>query len=912
MATSIEEILRNNYVEGAWHSHVSLVQPKGRFNFNRIGMENLWDIYCNSIKNENCIVGLAEKPQQYLPVLVDVDLKIKDDGLIEYGEHLYTEKQYKQIIEIYQSVLRQIVNNCDDDNLLCVLLEKPIYWVNSGEISYAKNGFHLHFPNIFLNKADQEIHLLPRVRELVKEMKIFSNLGIEDSSSVIDKAACKNHWLVYGSRKSEDMEPYVVTNVISSDGVDMDIEEAFSNYKIYDNNEKELNIKDRVEEYLPRILSIIPWGRKTNELRNGLELPLKELKENNNNRKEYKITPLCITETLKLSKKLLALVADWRSEDYHEWRQMGWVLFNISDGCDEGLQQWLDFSARCQEKYDETSCVYEWGKMVKKNYTIGTLKHIAKQDNPEKYAESIKEQISNKIKDSLNGTHNDIAKILKEQYGNEFVCASITNKCWFHFNGQIWEEMEEGNFLREKISDDKGLVAKYKEQLSDCGNSLGCEDKSLKAMYEARIKQIMKIIDNLKSAPFKNNVMKEAMEVFYNRDFKQKLDQDKNKIAFKNGVYDLNENRFRVGLPEDYISKCLPIDYKEYQDTDEEVENVVEFLQKVFPDTSIRNYFLDTYSDIFVGGNTQKKVYLWTGEGDNGKSITQAFFDRMLGELAIKFNTQYFTGKKVSTGSANPELARAAPPVRHVTMEEPDADETLNIGELKKLSGGDTYWARDLFEKGKSSREVKPMFTLTFICNKLPKLKYSDKATWNRLRVIPFESTFVEPGQPCPKTFEEQLLEKKFPMDKQFDSKVNGMVGAFAWYLLEWRKKVTIRVEPEKVKEATAIYRRQNDIYRQFIEENIIEDENSIISLAEMYAHFKEWFKEGWSNMTVPIKNEVKEYFEKLWGDIEKGNRWRGYRIKTLQEELDAGDALILEENDLVNYDTNGNSLPPL
>jgi P4 family phage/plasmid primase-like protien len=557
--------------------------------------------------------------------------------------------------------------------------------------------------------------------------------------------------------------------------------------------------------------------------------------------------------------------------------------------------------------------VYEWDKMIKKNYTIATLRHLAKKDNPTQYNQFIKDKIQNKIKDSLDGAHNDIAKVLEEEYGNEFVCASITNKIWYQFKDHIWQEMEEGNFLREKISDDNGLIEKYREQMRECVNNLGGDDKAEKAMYEARMKQVAKIIGNLKSAPFKNNVMKEAMEVFYKREFKQKLDQNKNLIAFKNGVYDLNENKFRDGLPEDYISKCLPIDYKTYQDTDAEVENVVEFLQKVFPDTSIRNYFLDTYSDIFVGGNTQKKVYLWTGEGDNGKSITQAFFDRMLGELAIKFNTQYFTGKKVSTGSANPELSRAAPPVRHVTMEEPDADETLNIGELKKLSGGDTYWARDLFEKGKSTREVKPMFTLTFICNKLPKLKYSDKATWNRLRVIPFESTFVEPGQPCPKTFEEQLLEKKFPMDKQFDSKIQGMVGAFAWYLLEWRKKVTIRVEPEKVKEATAVYRRQNDIYRQFIEENITEDKNAYIALAEIYAHFKEWYKEGWSNMTVPIKNEVKEYFERLWGDTEKGYRWRGYRIRTLQEDLDAGNAIVLEEDDLINYDDeNGKALPPM
>jgi len=303
---------------------------------------------------------------------------------------------------------------------------------------------------------------------------------------------------------------------------------------------------------------------------------------------------------------------------------------------------------------------------------------------------------------------------------------------------------------------------------------------------------------------------------------------------------------------------------------------------------------------------------MWTGEGDNAKSITQKFFELMLGELAIKFNTQYFTGKKVASGSANPELSRAAPPVRHATMEEPDADEQLNIGELKKLSGGDSYWARDLFERGKSTREVFPMFTLTFICNKLPKLKYSDKATWNRIRVIPFESTFVDPSEPCPETLDEQLRQKRFPMDKEFGKKIPNMVSAFAWYLLQWRQKVSVRVEPAKVREATAIYRRQNDIYRQFIEESITEDKNASINITEMYAQFKEWFKEGWPNMSLPIKNEVKEYFDRLWGDADRGVKWIGYRIRTLQDDVDSGEVIILEEDDLVKYQTDGAAAPPM
>ena len=52
-------------------------------------------------------------------------------------------------------------------------------------------------------------------------------------------------------------------------------------------------------------------------------------------------------------------------------------------------------------------------------------------------------------------------------------------------------------------------------------------------------------------------------------------------------------------------------------------------------------------------------------------------------------------------------------------------------------------------------------------------------------------------------------------------------------------------------------------LYRQFIEECIIECDNTL-SLVELYSYFKDWFKEGWPNMQLPIKNNVKEYFEKF------------------------------------------------
>lgn len=906
----VENILKKNYTDGVFHTHVSLIQPKGKFLFNREGFENFWKLYCELIKNnkEN-IVGIAEKPQSYLPVLGDIDIKIKETEDMNFGEHIYNSDQLQSVIEIYQSVLRNIVEDCTDEQLLCVVLEKPIYRITKNNNTYTKNGFHLHFPNIFLRKIDQEVQLIPRVQDLINESKIFINLGFEDSGKVIDNACCKVPWLLYGSRKSEEMNPYLVTQIIDHEGNKVSLDKAFRHYRIYDKKEKIINIKNDIEFYLPRILSIMPCGRETSELRHGLISPLKEKikeKRKKNKDKQIKITT---KEALEISKKLLPMLSQFRTEDRNEWMTIGWILFNIGEGSTEALDQWCEFSSRDKENYDEGTCIFEWEKMTKKDLTLGTLRYYASIDNPEEYNNFKKVQAESHVKNSLSGSHNDIAKVLHEEYGNEFVCASISNKTWFQFRNHKWQEIEEGVYLRQKIS--KEISKKYIDIGKELYMDMSKADKSEESAIQNRLKQVQKIVSNLKSAPYKNNIMKEAMEVFYDRRFREKLNKNAYLIGFKNGVYDLKLNCLRPGRPEDFISKAMPIDYKEFDETDEEVLNVYDFLEKVFPDKSVRNYFLDVSSDVFVGGNHQKQVYFWTGEGDNGKSVTQSFFEKMLGELAIKFSTTLITGKKTSNGSANPELSRAGDGIRWATLEEPDGDEQINIGTLKNLSGNDSYWARDLFQKGKEAKEITPMFKLIFICNKLPKLKYSDKATWNRIRVIPFESTFVRPGKPCPKTYEEQLRQKKFPMDKQFSKKIPGMIHAFAWVLLKHRTQIKVRIEPPKVTQATEIYRKQNDIYRQFIEESIIEDKSFTLSLIELYSNFKEWHKEGFPNYSLPIKNEIKEYFEKVWGECEKGSRWKGYRIRSLQDDIDDGSAIILKNEDLVEYD-NKKTLPPM
>ena len=893
-------LLERNKTDGVHHSHGSMMNPIGNFQFNRHSLEEFWEAYCTEIEQEHFNYGIGEVSGQHLPVLVDVDLKIPEETNPFEDNHLYNIEQVESIIKIYHKVLRDIVDECFDENLTCVLLEKEPYLDRSGPTAYIRNGFHLHFPSLFMDKKDQKMHLIPRVKELVDKTKMFANLGKEKSGSVIDDGYCTVRWLLYGSKKSEQMNPYLVSKIYNHKMEHLTVDEAFAHYMIFDKNEKSINIRQRVAFFIPRILSVVLSGRASliKDVKSGI-IPVFDQTKNKPKPEQplrvYEKTT--IEEDIAVAERLLPMISDDRASDYLEWMMVGWVLYNISNGSSAGYKLWASFSKRCADKFDETRCVYEWDKMVKGNYTIGTLKHLASIDSPDEYKKFKSEQTGKIVDDSMGGTHNDIARILHSEYGNEFVCARSSPARWFRFCGHVWEEIEDGLELRRKISEEVSQLFKDKSKtLYDVADDSGAQMK---------LKQYLKIIKDLKSSPFKGNVMKEASEIFYNKNFLDKLDSNPYLIAFKNGVYDLEKNVFRAGKPEDFISKTMPINFKNFSQDDREVRDVYSFLEKVFPDKSVRDFFVDINSEIFVGKNTRKEVQMWTGEkGNNGKSVMQRLFNSMLGnKFCIKMETTLITGAKPNAGGAWPELSRAGNGVRGVFFDELTDEEEIKLSMFKKLSGNDTFAARDCFEKGKDMKDYTPMFKMFIISNKLARFhKGGDQASWNRVCVIPFESVFVDPSDPAgvPDTYEEQLRQKRFPMDKKLDDKVIGMAEAFAWILLQRRINPVITYKPEKVLQAILAYRRRNDIYRQYIEERIVEDSRGKITLQELYNDVKEWIKEsfGGNNKSNSLeKNEVKDYFTNLWGDDEKGVKWSGFRFRTMQDDIDDGSVVILTQN---------------
>jgi len=135
------------------------------------------------------------------------------------------------------------------------------------------------------------------------------------------------------------------------------------------------------------------------------------------------------------------------------------------------------------------------------------------------------------------------------------------------------------------------------------------------------------------------------------------------------------------------------------------------------------------------------------------------------------------------------------------------------------------------------------------------------------------------------------------------------MIEAFAYMLLEHRKIVRKRFEPKKVKMATEGYRKKNDIYRQYIEESIVDDDSDGVklSLSDLYASFKLWFREAMPQHTIPTKQELSSYFEKAWGDPARGKRWPNKRLRTLKDDVDDGEAIVIEAPNEINNDAGEN-----
>ncbi len=297
---------------------------------------------------------------------------------------------------------------------------------------------------------------------------------------------------------------------------------------------------------------------------------------------------------------------------------------------------------------------------------------------------------------------------------------------------------------------------------------------------EISIRKISELIRKLKTGSFKDRVMKEAKELFYMEGFDGIMDSNSNLIAVHNGVIEVLSTKaiFREGKPEDYLSRCTPVHYrKDYTWEHPKVKELMSWISKVFVDKELKSYFLKFCASCLKGRNSDKIFPIWSGDGDNSKSMIIKLFEATFSCYCIKIPVTAATGKRAQSSSATPEIARSKN-ARVAFLQEPDNEETLRACFIKEISGGDSFFGRMLHDNG---GDIQVTFKIILVCNSIPLFVNPDKAVRNRAWILPFLSTW---SVDAPEDEKEQFKARVFPLDTDFENTIPSMTPAFMWVCL--------------------------------------------------------------------------------------------------------------------------------
>ena len=196
-------------------THISQ-NPNGKY---KVPMSDLRKFYhfFNTTKEVTSILEIASS--NYIPFLIDVDLKIETRNG-KNQKKLYEKNHVKNIVDCALSVLKECLVDLKDDDISCFLLERSGYIEKRNSKEYFKNGFHIHFPRIFLTRNQYECIIIPKLEKKMKDENIELPYGTT-YTNVIDKSIYKGKgkpWFLYGSSKPDVNDPYHCTRVYYGDG----------------------------------------------------------------------------------------------------------------------------------------------------------------------------------------------------------------------------------------------------------------------------------------------------------------------------------------------------------------------------------------------------------------------------------------------------------------------------------------------------------------------------------------------------------------------------------------------------------------------------------------------------------------------------------------------------------------------
>lgn len=494
------------------------------------------------------------------------------------------------------------------------------------------------------------------------------------------------------------------------------------------------------------------------------------------------------------------------------------------------------------------------------------------------------------------------------------------NKSLEALNQVLKTLIDKKNNLRDSNRIDE--AREVEGQIRDAENSIDLITKKQELQRaDVRDKKFAELADlegKLHNCGFKDSVMKECVGLFYEEGFEQSLNTSPYRMGCSNGVIHLDAikpnpdrpgemmgmdkdkgdpfNFFQPGVPEDYLTfqagndmpEYEPIPYIEYDPTDPEQIEIDDFFSKLFPRAELKAWVLKLLASCLEGKNREQCYYTFQGVGGNGKSKLVELMIMTFGDYQSSLQSTALTRKRPESGAANPDIM-SIKNKRFIYMQEPDDREPLNTSRMKQFSGEDAVEARGLYA---DQERFKISGKLFMMCNTLPTINSMDRGTWRRIRLIPFESKFVNPGD------KELGQPNVFLKDMNLNAKLKKWRIPFFSrlvhiYLTQYAvsDNGTLEPAPDIVTSESRKYRDTFDSLNKFCQERcrIDKDSDEHATVSDVWRAYRYWHEAvGGSGKKLSQVEFTKRFNEEYYqGQPKQGKQYNGLFVFNTEEDVE-------------------------
>ena len=658
-------------------------------------LSTFYSLYYDSIFVKKRKEFLTEKQlEDDGPLVVDFDFRYNYD--VTTRQH--SREHVQDMICEYLEELKNYFKFNSSTPFSVYIFEKPnVNRLQDGSLT--KDGIHM----LIGLKVDHVMQVMIREAMIKKLPGIWELPLINSWESVLDEGISRGttNWQLFGSRKPGN-EAYELTHhyVITLDPddyqfkmdeekvCDFDLKNKLYKLSVQNNENPKFEINPSIiDEYNARLSSKQPLKtQKKASSKTKLNLIVDE--DDSCEDEDY-ISINDIKDKNVLEKAINFMLKrlgpnEYEIKETHEFTQAlpekyyepgshllnRKVAFALKHTDERLFLSWVQLRSKASDfDYNSIAELYgQWKKFHKSNQsnksvTKNSILYWVRKENPEAYEKIKSETIDYYLEKALEtATEYDIALVLKQMFKDKYVCVSYDKKgIWYLFKNHRWFQ-DKGLSLRSKISE-------------ECYNLFtDKEDKLTKELFEyeegddrreflkKKLKIVGEIKQKLKKTNDKNNILREAAEIFYDGDFVKSMDTNKYLLCFNNGVVDFTNKIFRDGYPEDYITKSTRINYipfEELENIDKNVISVIhEFMDKLFPVKDLNRYMWDHLASCLVGTNKNQTFHVYHGSGSNGKSILADMMSVTLGDYKGTVPITLVTEKRGLIGGTSDEVLK--------------------------------------------------------------------------------------------------------------------------------------------------------------------------------------------------------------------------------------------------------------